>query len=215
MTVIYFVRHGQTDWNKLGLFRGRADRGLDDVGLRQGQLVSQGLEGSKGIKKLYSSPMRRCLETFSNLSAKMRHKPIFSIPGLIDIDYGDWQGLGKQEVAQKWPELWEKWHSDPFGVEFPNGESLKAVQERGLKAVKDIIQDANGATVAVCTHRVMLKALFCGFVQASSPQAFYTFKLDPASISIVRYNGDLPIIESINDTRHVRGDNPLEGPADF
>jgi len=214
MTVVYFVRHGQTDWNKLGVFRGRADRPLDEIGRRQARLVGDGLY-DKGITKLYSSPMRRCFETFSNISAKMKHKSILSVPGLTDIDYGDWQGVKKGEAAKEWPDLWKMWRDDPFSLRFPNGESLDEVGDRALKAIDDILKDSAGATVAVCTHRAVLKALFCRFVKSTAPRAFYTFKLDPASISIVRFEAHLPIIETFNDTRHIRGDNPLDGPADF
>lgn len=214
MTVVYLVRHGQTDWNRLGVFRGRADRPLDDVGLRQAELVRDALL-KKGIQQLYASPMQRTIQTLSSLSAHMGHRPIFMVDGLIDIDYGDWQGVKKTEVAEKWPELWTQWREDPFGVQFPNGESLQSVQDRALEELMNIVKDAGDKTIALCTHRVVLKALYCGFVGSRAPQAFYSFKLDPASISIIRFQEGLPVMETFNDTRHLRGDDPLGGPADF
>ncbi len=214
MTIIYFLRHGQTDWNKLGVYRGRADRPLDDIGTRQAELVRDALKEQK-IQKLYAGPMRRTIDTLAKFSAWFKHSPINAVSGLVDIDYGDWQGVKKEEVAEKWPELVKQWREDPFGVTFPNGESLKDVQARALQAVKDICNDAGDATIAVCSHRVVLKALFCGFVGSTSPQAFYSFKLDPASISIVRMIDGLPVIETFNGTQHLRGDNPLAGPEDF
>lgn len=214
MTVIYFVRHGQTDWNKLGLYRGRADRPLDEIGARQAQLVRDAL-ANKEINKLYASPTRRTIETLSPLSAKLRHKPIMMSNGLIDIDYGEWQGMKKEEVPEKWPELDKQWRQDPFGVTFPNGESLLEVQKRALAAVDEIRKDAQGKAVAVCSHRVLLKAIFCGFVKSTTPRAFYSFCIDPGSISIVKFVDDLPVIVNLNNTHHIRGDNPLNGPADF
>lgn len=214
MTMIYFVRHGQTDWNKLGLYRGRADRPLDEIGVRQAQLVRDALK-DKGIRKLYASPMQRTLGTLSPLSARMGHKPITMVNGLVDIDYGDWQGQKKDEVPEKWPEVNEQWHKDPFGVTFPNGESLLDVQKRALAEVNNIRNDAKDAVIAVCSHRVVLKTLFCGFVGATAPSAFYSFNLDPGSISIVKFVDDLPVIINLNNTHHIRGDHPLDGPADF
>lgn len=215
MTVIYFVRHGQTDWNKVGLFRGRADRSLDEVGKRQGQLVADALK-DKGIKGLYSSPMQRTIQTLSPTSRKIRGSShVTMVNDLIDIDYGDWQGVSKTEVPEKWPDIWKTWREDPFSVTFPNGESLIDVQKRALTAVDQIRNDCGDTTVAVCTHRVILKVLFCGFVGAGTKGAFYSFKLDPASISIVRFHGDLPVIVTLNDAHHLRGDDALGGPQDF
>jgi broad specificity phosphatase PhoE len=214
MTIIYFVRHGQTDWNKLGVYRGRADRPLNEIGARQAELVRDSLK-NQGIAKLYASPMRRTIGTLSKFSTWLKHKPIAAVKGLIDIDYGRWQGVKKEEAEKEWSELARQWREDPFSVTFPGGESLKEVQDRALKAVQDICKDAQDATVAVCSHRVVLKALFCAFVGSTSPRAFYTFKLDPASISIVRMIDGHPVIETFNGTHHLRGDNPLDGPEDF
>jgi broad specificity phosphatase PhoE len=214
MTVIYFVRHGRTDWNHQGLFRGRADRPLDDVGIRHSELVRDALAPKK-LKHLYASPMQRTIGTLSKLSARMNHKPIHGAKGLIDIDYGKWQGVKKEDAQSQWPDLWRTWHEDPFSVTFPDGESLKDVQARALADINQIVKESEGYPVVVCTHRVVLKALFCGFVDAQSPQAFYSFKVDPGSISIVQFKDDLPVIVTLNDTRHIRGDDPLGGPEDF
>jgi len=84
MTLVYFVRHGRTDWNRDGLYRGRADRSLDEVGLRQAELVRDALK-AKGITKIYSSPMIRTVQTVARLSGLLR-KQITAMPGLSDID---------------------------------------------------------------------------------------------------------------------------------
>lgn len=214
MTIVYLVRHGQTDWNKLGVFRGRADRPLDEVGEQQARLVKDALK-DKGITKLYASPMQRTVQTFASLSAALRHRQITIIDELIDINYGVWQGKDKQDVARQWPDLWKQWHEDPFGVVFPDGEALADVQIRALKGLGKIIEDAGDDTIAVCTHRVVLKALYCAMAGATAPRAFYTYNVDPASIGLLRYADGLPVMITFNDTRHLRGDHPLDGPKDF
>ena len=211
MTVIYFVRHGQTDWNRLGVFRGRADRPLDERGLRQVERVKDALK-DKGVESLFAGPLKRTIQTFLPLAGSGK---INVIDDLVDIDYGEWQGEKKEDVKKKWPDLWDRWHSDPFSVAFPGGESLVKVQERAVAAVNQIRESVGNAAVAVCTHRVVLKALFCSFVRAEAKTAFYTFKLDPASISIVRYMDDLPVIAGFNDTRHLEGENLSIGIQDF
>jgi len=81
--------------------------------------------------------------------------------------------------------------------------------------MEEILVDAKGATIAVCSHRVVLKALFCAMVGSTAPQAFYSFKIDPAAMSVVQYDQGFPVIVSFNDARHIRGDDLFGGPADF
>jgi broad specificity phosphatase PhoE len=214
MSIIYFVRHGRTDWNRQGLFRGRADRPLDDVGHRQAALVAEFLS-DRGIDTIYTSPMQRCVETVTPLRGKFRRASINIVAELVDIDYGQWQGVKKDDVQLQWPDQWDAWHSDPFGVTFPDGESLVDVQKRAFDGLGQIRNDAQDKTIVVCSHRVVLKALFCGFLGTTAKRAFYSLKADPASVTVVRFEGDLPVIESLNDTQHLRGDAPPSYIADF
>ena len=99
MTEILLIRHGETEWNAAELFRGRADIPLNENGLRQAGLLSEYLK-DKQIDAIYSSPLGRARKTAEIISG--RHGlEVMSSGGLIDIDFGEWQGLAHREVNNR------------------------------------------------------------------------------------------------------------------
>ena len=60
--MIYFVRHGQTEWNKIGRMQGRIDIELNNEGKQQAMIVREKLKGVK-FDKVFSSPLKRAVET--------------------------------------------------------------------------------------------------------------------------------------------------------
>lgn len=92
MTRIILVRHGQTKWNVVERFRGRSDIPLDETGLAQAEAL--GLRVPRNFKPdaIYTSPLTRARQTAEAI-AKRCGIPCRDHPGLVDIDYGQWQGL--------------------------------------------------------------------------------------------------------------------------
>ena len=137
MTEIILIRHGETEWNAGEIFRGRIDIELNETGIKQAELLAEYL-GEVKIDAVYSSPLRRALKTAEMMAAK--HKLDVEIaPGLIDFDYGQWQGLPPQEVKDKYKELYAVWMNNPHRVKMPAGESLDEVRQRAIGVVDKVI----------------------------------------------------------------------------
>ena len=64
---IYTVRHGQTEWNKKGLYQGKTDVPLNEEGKKQAMLVKEKLKDKK-IDLIISSPLKRAKETAEIIS---------------------------------------------------------------------------------------------------------------------------------------------------
>jgi broad specificity phosphatase PhoE len=90
MIEIILVRHGETAWNRREIFRGRADIELSETGARQAELLAQYLSQT-GISAIYSSPLKRALKTAEAI-ASYHSLDVKTTSGLIDFDYGNWQG---------------------------------------------------------------------------------------------------------------------------
>jgi len=154
MTRIILVRHGQTEWNvgsgTGAWFRGRVDLPLDDAGLAQAQAVAQRLADCP-IVAIYSSPLRRAVET-ARPTAQQLGLVVQPLPGIIDINYGDWQGLPHDEVAQAHPDLYRLWLEKPHRVRFPNGESLRQVRLRGMAALREVAARHDGQVILLEVH---------------------------------------------------------------
>ena len=200
MTEIILARHGETEWNVAEIFRGRIDVELNKTGIKQAELLADYLSGFK-IQAIYSSPLKRALRTAEVMASHHKLEPVIA-PGLIDLDYGKWQGLPNQEVADKYQELYAQWLSRPDKVRIPGGESLKKVRERAIGVVDEVIARYKG-TVILVSHRVVNKVLICALLGLGNSH-FWNIKQDTCGITIFTYENERFILTRHNDTSFLR-----------
>jgi broad specificity phosphatase PhoE len=202
MTNVYLVRHGQTEWNKKMTFRGRADIPLNEVGCREARAISENLK-DKNIDAIYTSPLRRSVET-AQPSAKFFHLEIVTVQGLIDINYGDWEGLTFHEVQKRYSDEYAKWEKTPHLIRFPHGESLDESRERSFHAFNTIVQENLGKSLLIIPHRVINKVLLCALLGLSNSH-FWEIKQDTGCINLIEYANEKYILSLMNDTCHLKG----------
>jgi phosphoserine phosphatase len=205
MARIFLVRHGQTAWNKELIFRGRKDLPLSEFGLRQAEAVADGLAGEP-IAAVSASPMVRAVQTVTPLAERLG-LPVTPAPGMIDADFGEWEGKTIPEVQAAWPDLFALWTTAPHRVAFPGGETFRGVAERSLAALRTIARDAGESTVAVCGHRFINKVVLCGLLEIVE-SGFWRIKQDTACINVLEIAGDKAVVERTNDTHHLAPLNP-------
>ena len=211
MSRVYLVRHGQTAWNVGEIFRGRADIPLDETGKREVHLAGETLK-DETLHAVYSSPLSRSMETAENI-AKFHDISVTPLDAIIDISYGEWEGMGNQEVQQRYPDLHALWLSEPHKVLFPGGESLDEVRSRTMAALEDLLgkhQDENFALVA---HRVPNKVICCALLGLDNSH-FWRIQQDTASTNLFVYRNGQWIISYLNDTSYLKSLGK-EALADF
>ena len=103
MTKIILVRHGHVEGISPERFRGRADLMLTPEGRHQGETTARRIHATWGLAAIYTSPLSRCRATGEAIGKPLGLSPS-PVDGLIDIDYGEWQGLTPDEVRDRWPE---------------------------------------------------------------------------------------------------------------
>jgi broad specificity phosphatase PhoE len=200
MTTIYLVRHGQTAWNREEVFRGRADIPLDETGRKEALLTGQYLRGVS-VDAVYSSPLSRALETAEAI-ARPQGKEVQALNGVIDIDFGGWQGLSHEAVRKRYEELYRQWKDTPHLVRFPGGESLEEVRGRTLKAIHGVVRDHAGGTLAMVSHRVVNKIVICGLLGLDNSH-FWEIGQDTGCINVLEF-GEGFTLRCLNDTSHLR-----------
>jgi len=200
MTEIVVARHGETEWNVAEIFRGRIDIELNETGIRQAQLLAEYLSGAS-IEAVYSSPLKRALKT-AEVIASHHRLDIKIAPGLIDLDYGKWQGLSHQEVKAQYKELYAEWTSRPDQVTIPEGESLNDVRERAAGVVDEVIAEYEG-TVILVSHRVVNKVLICALLELDNSH-FWNIRQDTCGITTFTYENKQFILTEHNNTSYLK-----------
>lgn len=149
-TTLYLVRHGETPWNRRGLFQGTTDVPLSATGRAQAETLAAALRGVD-FHAGYTSPLRRARETAERV-LRGRGVPLVEVPGLRELSYGLWQGRGMEPAGRCSPGLEWRWRHDPWRVRFPGGETLEEVRERAAAALERILHAHPGETVLVSGH---------------------------------------------------------------
>ncbi len=200
MTEIILARHGETEWNVEEVFRGRIDVELNETGIKQAELLAEYLSDSK-IDAIYSSPLKRALKT-AEIIAGYHKLDVEIAPGLIDFDYGKWQGLPHQEVKDKYKELYAEWVNSPDKVKMPAGESLNDVRKRAIDVVDSVIAKHKG-TVVLVSHRVVNKVLICALSGLDNSH-FWNIRQDTCGITTFIYENERFILTEHNNTSYLK-----------
>lgn len=157
---LFFIRHGQTDWNIEGKIQGSRNIQLNDTGIKQAEeLITKVLEEKYKFSKIYSSPQRRAAKTAEILSKATNIQYIID-DGLGEIDFGAWEGLSWREVREQYPTEYNEWYVNRRYTKAPEGESYEDMMKRVLKAIRKII-DENNEDVAIVTHSAVIMCLQC------------------------------------------------------
>jgi broad specificity phosphatase PhoE len=184
---VWLVRHGETPWSKTGQHTGRTDLAMTDEGERQAATLAARLAGRRFVLVL-SSPLSRARET-----ARMAgYGDVLEITDdLREWDYGDYEGRTTADVRVERPG-WSVWTG---GV--PRGETVDEVGTRLLRVIERA--RAAGGDVALFGHAHALRILAACWLGLSAAGGRY-FRLDPASISILGYERETPVIVQWNAT---------------
>lgn len=160
MPTIYYIRHGETEWNALGRLQGVQDVPLNELGRRQSvhaggilaELLRRNDQSASSIG-FVASPLGRARQTMDLVRGALK-LPLsgYAIDGrLREIGYGEWEGSTLAEMQAKDPDLFARRQAAKWTVAPPGGETYVSVQARltdwyrGLKA--DTVAVAHGGTL--------------------------------------------------------------------
>jgi probable phosphoglycerate mutase len=204
MTRFILVRHGQTEWNKVERFRGRADVPLNDTGLAQAEATGRRVAEEWTPVAVYSSPLSRAVKTAEAIAGHFA-LPVETHSGLVDIDYGRWHGLTPDDVKIRWPEIHDAWYHKPHTARIPDGETLEDLRLRGLTMLNEVAAQHAGETVVLVGHTVINRVILLA-VMGLDNDRFWRLRQDTCAINVFETeNGDFTLV-SLNDTCHLRSD---------
>ncbi|GAA0213854.1 bifunctional RNase H/acid phosphatase [Saccharothrix mutabilis subsp. mutabilis] len=200
-TRLYLLRHGQTELSVARRYSGRGNPPLTDVGRRQAEAAARRLAKVDRLTAVVSSPLDRAHQTAQAVAQAVGLEAT-THDGLIETDFGAWEGLTFAEAAARDPQVHRLWLGDP-GVPAPGGESFDEVHDRVRRALHELLDRHAGGNVVVVSHVTPIKQLL-RIALDSGPSLLFRLHLDLASLSVVEFYPDGHCsVRLVNDTSHL------------
>lgn len=184
--IIYLIRHGETEWNRLGKFRGRNEIPLNKNGVNSAHITGKGLKDSN-IEVFFTSPLKRAVQTAEIISSYVKGSNVIVDNGFQNIEIGEWEGMTKEEVKLKYPKGLDMWFHEPQNLIFPGGESIIDVQKRAFKRLNEIIK-LDYKIMAVVSHRSVLKVLLTSILELKEDNYFWRIRIGTAHAVKIEYS---------------------------
>lgn len=163
-TLLYFVRHGETEYNRRRIVQGRGiDSVLNETGQAQADALAQRL-ASVPFDAIYASTLRRARQTARILARPHQDVAVSHLEDLEEMAWGVYEGAHPSpDREEELGAIKQRWRKGAFHEAIEGGESILDVQRRALRAVDHILERETGRTVLVVTHgrflRIVLASL--------------------------------------------------------
>ncbi|ROQ07602.1 putative phosphoglycerate mutase [Curtobacterium sp. PhB172] len=193
-TLLYLVRHGETDWNAQRRIQGSTDIPLNDTGRRQAAEAAE-LLARRQFDAVVASPLSRAAETGAIIADRLGLAAPVTYAGLAERSYGEAEGLTDTEVTAKYP------HDD-----IPGRESRSALLARITETLGEIAVRFDGGVVVVATHGAVIRSVVNEAAPGTADRhatpirngSIHSFRWDPE-----RFHAEL-----------VRFDDPIDDVSD-
>ena len=201
MATVILVRHGRTTANAAGVLAGRLPGvRLDETGAEQARVTGERLAPVR-LAAAVTSPLERCRQTTRAITSRQATalRPLTE-RRLSECDYGEWQGRELKDLARE--KLWRTVQTQPSAATFPGGESMRAMQDRAVAAVRrhdGAVAEEHGdhAVWLAVSHGDVIKAILADAL-GTHLDLFQRIQVDPGSVSIVRYTQVRPYVLGTN-----------------
>lgn len=200
-TRVLLLRHGQTELSVQRRYSGRGNPPLTGLGREQARRAAKRLAGIEDIAAIVSSPLTRAEVTADVVGSGVGVAVTLS-DGLIETDFGAWEGLTFAEAADRDPQLHASWLGDT-SVAAPGGESFDEVRARVGDTLRTLLAAHAGRTLLVVSHVTPIKTILQLALDVG-PTLLYRLHLDLASLSIAEFYPDgNASVRLANDTSHL------------
>ena len=206
MMKLLLIRHGQTDWNLLGKYQGQTDIALSGEGIRQADLLAQNFPVDT-LDIIYTSDLQRAFMTAERLAEKFS-APLYADKALRELNFGAWEGLTYQEIAERWPQEVKNLFGAPEKLQIPEGETFLMLQRRAMNKIHEIRAENEGKNVAVVAHGAISKAILTALLHIPLHYV-WMLRQDNTAVNILRFDDEFVSVELLNGISHL--DRPSLG----
>lgn len=202
MKQLYFVRHGETEWNAISRMQGQWNSDLSERGLAQAEVHGQLLAGLQ-IDAVYASPLGRTRQTaeianrYLNLSVEYDDR-------LKEWDCGDWSGHLYADVMTRWADEWQALRADPYHYRGPNCENHPDMIARSTPFLNEVLA-CPARNVAIISHG-LIGRIMVSTVLGFDEEATVSFHQSNDTVFRVTLDGENRAV-----AHYVAGKGPFDG----
>ena len=203
MLIVKLIRHGESEFNRQGRIQGHTNSPLSATGKLQAELTGRWLRENSKIKRIYTSPLKRALQT-AQIIAELTNSPLFVVEEFKEVGLGIWEGKSIEEVKENDPVNFKLWFTEPLKAKIKNAENLEAFKERVVRAFKNITEREPEGEIAIVTHGGVISAIIAHILELDMNH-IWRIRLDNASVSEIRIEPEITRISLLNSTFHLNG----------
>jgi probable phosphomutase (TIGR03848 family) len=194
--LVLLVRHAVTAATGSRLTGWLPGHHLSEEGTRQAEALGSRL-ASLPIKAVYSSPLERCHETAEHIAAHHRGREVVAVEDFGEIRYGDWQGRSFKALYRT--KAWVELMSRPADFRFPNGETIREAQTRGVRALESLRPRHRSDMVVVASHADMIRLLVAAYLGLGL-DLYQRVSIAPASVTALLLGDRIPRLLKLADS---------------
>ncbi len=157
-TRLLFVRHGQSEGNKYGIFLGHTDLDLSDLGREQAEIVCEYIGKKYHVDAVYASDLSRAYHTVQPLADRLALKITMS-DQLREVNAGRWENMKFDDIAVVYKEDYHMWKTQIGRSRCTDGEAVEALRDRVSREIQKIALSNRGRTVCIGTHATPIRAI--------------------------------------------------------
>jgi probable phosphoglycerate mutase len=201
LTQLFTIRHGETPWNAEGRLQGHVNIPLAPKGFQQAHALAKSLK-SYQFSAIYSSDLDRAYQTAECIAA-LHNIPIRTDVRLREKNLGVFQGLTRSEIAQHFPEEFQKYEKNHPDYQVPQGESNRQFFQRCIHCFEDIAQQHLGEKILVVAHGGVLGNFF-KYTVGVPLEMPRRFELLNTSLNIFTHKQGMWVLESWGNLSHLQ-----------
>ncbi len=201
-TILYLIRHGQTDSNSAGVLQGWRDIPLSETGQEQARLLGKRFAGIH-LDALYCSALGRARQTAEQIGQNTGLMPQ-PLAGLNEIHMGQMEGLTAEQCRQTYPRESEAMEKQVAEFAAPGGESALQVYQRVVNTLLELAGRHPGQTVAAVSHGFSIW-MFLDYVKnlGSRPTELEPFWVGNTAVSKLTFSDGVFTLVYLNDQSHL------------
>jgi broad specificity phosphatase PhoE len=197
---LFVVRHGETDWSRERRFAGQRDVPLNARGRRQCEAVAAALAAAP-VAAVYASPLERA-RTSAEAIAKPHRLEVRADPAFGEMAFGAWEGLTRDELAERFAEAAAAWRVSPHLVAPPGGERVVDVSARALAALAGVRAAHAGETVVLVSHAIVIRLVVLDAL-GLGPERLWSVDASPAGVTEIEYEEGWTTVHRMNTVSHL------------